>query len=670
MKISLRFWQNRHCKTGTLFVLLLAGNALHIKVECSESKNVSPPKLAIKTPGVVESLKTLVQLNKEQLRELDVKLKSAPKLLSSIPNLSDIRIDPYYLKSILFYSEKRYTSLIKNENICTFYSLIENNLIRSVENKVSNIPIIYQTKDGLSESAITLKDDLLQYMYNTKCYQNRETAELFALDNFDKTINNLKFRKPDSINACTEIITNWRENPFLPYICNIPEVISRAHKIKLRIDNDTLSNLQKDGINGEDIKTSKLYLEKISPANLSYIQTLCSNLDSSETFCNYYLQPDLWKKVISKDIPDYHMTYICKNILQKDTLDQQSLFECHEHIKNNPSLCETNGSLNYPAAFPRPSCDEIAQIAEISNLYSDYHDCPGRIDNEATTNIHRIVSHFDKKQIPSSPQTCLSNTNQTLVNLAYAFNNSENWPLKICYTDKIKDKEVCLPYSPGDILAGFANESIAETNVVKHILERTTEKSIKNKCRIIPDFEYNPVLLEYAAGCFITYDTGECTTAHCPKRIFLDLKEIKGKLKYTGDQSYQYFPTSLSNDYYSTDNMLKILKKLKYIPIQNLSDLTSFLKENNENIVHGVGCAEDIHPARFKKITINQCRTLPFIVGGTIPDKIKPKVILTSSIMDVHSPITIDWNLLFNAVKNYQLLHPTKLWTLHGIKKE
>jgi hypothetical protein len=91
------------------------------------------------------------------------------------------------------------------------------------------------------------------------------------------------------------------------------------------------------------------------------------------------------------------------------------------------------------------------------------------------------------------------------------------------------------------------------------------------------------------------------------------------------------------------------------------------LKQNSKAIIHGVGCAEDILPHFFQKNSLNQCRPLPFIIDGTIENDDKVSLIVRTAIDDIQAPRIIDWNYIFNAIKQYSEYHPRKIWSLHVI---
>ena len=78
--------------------------------------------------------------------------------------------------------------------------------------------------------------------------------------------------------------------------------------------------------------------------------------------------------------------------------------------------------------------------------------------------------------------------------------------------------------------------------------------------------------------------------------------------KWLGKQEFDYFPTDFKKEKFSLANILKETYKLKDSKIRNFTELIYFLDRKPANIVHGIGCAEDIIPEFFSKKSFNQCR--------------------------------------------------------------
>ena len=116
-----------------------------------------------------------------------------------------------------------------------------------------------------------------------------------------------------------------------------------------------------------------------------------------------------------------------------------------------------------------PNCEDISEALMVSQLETDYHDCPGYIDNEGMINIFRIINHLDGKKFASTPKSCVNEVNQTFASLLFDFDYEEGWPLRLCYQDRIDDVEKCLPYIPGN----NETDKMSEGSVVSNILHKT-----------------------------------------------------------------------------------------------------------------------------------------------------------------------------------------------------
>ena len=137
---------------------------------------------------------------------------------------------------------------------------------------------------------------------------------------------------------------------------------------------------------------------------------------------------------------------------------------------------------------------------------------------------------------------------------------------------------------------------------------------------------------------------------------------------YEGDLNFDYFPNDYINEQYSLVSMISESMKKKGKIIRSLTDLENYFKDFNDAIIHGVGCGEDLYPEFFKKTMLNQCMPIPFIIDGIKIHKGQKKIIFHASIDQLQSPRMLTWNLVFNAVSNFKLIHPLNTWTMYGIK--
>ncbi len=616
-------------------------------------------------PGALETLETLVQIHKTQYSKLYKKIEKDTKLITNFDEISDVHLDSYFIKSLLFHSGQKYLSLEKaRKDECFFYSLIENDLLKTAHGKIENLIIHYKDKKKEKQSALVSKENFFQLIYSKKCFNNKEIGTLFNDKNVAATITSVNFPVTKIEKECEGILQDWQSNPYTPYICKISEAEQSGKYAEKRIDRLSSKNFRKKRRFQDNIKRKKFYSKHVPFFQRTYISNLCQNINDSQKFCSIYLAKDVWTKILNGEKPAYLMSYKCKNIRKKKNITLKDLKACAEKFDKEPSYCTLNGNDKLSSLYPLQDCKSLSDALNKSRLKTNYHDCPGRIDNQAITNIHRILNHITDNKSDSSPENCAFEANNNFAKLNFDYKNEKAWPMKICYINKVTNGEVCEIYIPGS----NSSSKLSENNVVAKILYKNEGASDKEVCKLVDSKTYNPVRLEFRTGCFIIYDRDECSTLHCPKKVVYNKKEIKN-LKYIGIPTFDYFPNSFTNEKFSAVNILADTYKMTRRNIRNLTDLNFYFKQFKTGIVHGIGCAEDLLPVFFKKTSLNSCLPLPFIIDGVVEKKNGKYLVFRSSIEDVHTPRLMKWNFIFSAVASYRELHPLSTWVLYGIKK-
>ena len=629
LKTSPPFLQNQFYKIIGFFVLILG---LGISAKTYPQDN----------PGIIESLERLLDVHHKQYEQNKSTIQSNFKILSDLTDLKDSKLDPQFIRSIIFHSDDKFLRLAQKDE-CKFLSSIENNLLRTADGEIQNILVTLKNKENKIDRAAIPKNDFFNLIYKSKCLNNREFATLFNDTNFQKTIEGIKFSIPKNSLECVSIHREWLENSFTPYLCRIQQIIKKS-KNKKQVD---------------------LYNEKIPALQKTYIDNLCNNITSADHFCENYLKNDIWNKVINGEAPLYKMSYKCKNILgRNDETSSKDLKNCAAKLVNDPEICETQGTKNFLSNFPLQNCDNISDALNKSKLITDYQDCPGNVDNEAIINIHRIMNHFSPRSIITSKETCSGETNYTFAKLNFDLKHEDGWPLKICYMNHFQEKQMCVPYIPGS----RADEPLSEDQVIAKILYQQRGAPAKTKCRIVDSKTYNPLRSEFKFGCFIVYDFETCTTLSCNKKVYWS-ESVMSDITFTGNPIFDYFPTSFVNERYSFSNMINEVKGTQSRTIKNLTDLKFYLDTMPNAIIHGVGCVEDLIPEEFQRTAMNQCHPMPFIIDGHIVKKGETWIVLRAAIDDIHSPRLLLWQNIFNSVSAHSELHPLNTWTLYGIKK-
>jgi hypothetical protein len=645
-----KFWPNRYFKV--LFFLLIWGPGILFAEDD-------------KVPGLFSSLQDLIKIHKKGFNKQFRKLKTAP-LPFKLKNAKDIRLDPFFVRSLFFYSDDKYLSLLRG-NQCDLYALIENNLLRSSEGIIKNVVAVVKSADNQLYSTLLKKRDFLEHVYDKKCINKKELSILFNRKNFKNSLKEVNLVKPKSYQGCLDLFSDRLQNPNTPYLCKIPMAIKVGEQAERVLPKFSEKNDSVKTMFAGRVLTKNYYLKNITLYQKNYLENLCKNLTSAEKFCSFFKADDAWSKVISGENPKYKMSYKCQNYLNlKIPLNEKMLLKCAKTFRDKSDVCITKGNKDHPSIFPLQTCDDLSKTLNKSKMITRYHDCPGRIENQSITNIFRILQHYDNpdKGIDLT-ENCISKVNLNFANIFLETKNKDDWPLRICYMDLGKEEEVCVPYIPGD----GETTDLSEGRVIGRILERNKGAPPGETCKVVDSLKYNPVKLEYRLGCFIVYNQGNCSSLHCPRKIIYKKKEVKG-IRYDGRPNFDYFPNSAANTSNAIVNILKAQNNYRFRELRSLSEITHFLGTKKKYLAHGVGCAGDILPEHFIKKSFNECRPLPFIIDGYIKDKRKKVFLITrTAIDDVHTPRLINWNYIYSGVKNYAEIHPLKSWLLYGIRK-
>jgi len=247
--------------------------------------------------GVAESIKKIAEIHIKQLEQLMRKAGENTVDFDKIKDAADIKIDPYFMRSITLYSNKLYTDLINAQKECEFYSYLDNDLLITAFGRITNIPINYQIKSGESELALISKRDFLAYFYQKRCFTNKEYAALFSFDNLSKTLSTLNMEKPTNTKQCKDNVSNWRTNPYYPYMCQIPERIKQAELHQSSAKNN--QNLEYTKTAEQDLFFASKYKKNVKPDQLYYLNALCFS-SSADQFCKHFIDYSVWDAVVNE----------------------------------------------------------------------------------------------------------------------------------------------------------------------------------------------------------------------------------------------------------------------------------------------------------------------------------------------------------------------------------
>lgn len=620
------------------------------------------PQAYSQTQGLLETVESLIEIQKNQYTKLSESVSTNPKVLSALQKNTNVVLDKYFARSLLFHSESKYLDLI-NHNECSLFALLENGLLKHSNGKVDSVFVTIEENNNKETAAVEL-NNFLQIIYSKKCFQNRDLAKLFSDQNIKTTVQSTRFTAPKSQEMCATTLEEWRRNSYTPYLCKISETIKSGVTARRLLSQTNEGQFAQRRELNRAIEAQNFYLRELPHFQRTYIQNICEHLDDPENFCRVYLAEDVWNRILNGEEPPWKMSYRCRNILGKTQLNVEDLQGCAFRLNAEPDLCRLTGFDSQPAYFPSYRCPSISEALKNSKLKTDYHDCPGAVENEGIVNVNRLFNHFNPETIISTSQTCASDANLNFAKLNIEFQNNEAWPMRICYNERVEDKEICLPYVPGF----QEKDALGENQVVAQILMKNNGARPKTECKIVDKSIFNPMLLDYRAGCFIVTDINNCTNLNCPKKIIFDEKEVTN-IRYEGKPLFDYFPNSFRNSKFAVMNILKETLRLETRTLRNITELSHFLKASETGVAHGIGCLEDIFPERYQRRSLNECRPLPFIIDGISEAGGRTKLVVRTSIEDLHSPRLMNWNHIYNSVMNYKETHLLDSWTLYGIRR-
>lgn len=654
MKTSLRSWQNLFSKGLLACLFLISPSAWPQAAAEGEAKG--------EIIGVIEALHKLMSIHRSQYNQLLDQIARNPKLLSDISELKEVSLEPHFVSSLLFYSDPKYLKLL-SDNECSFFGLLKNNLLKAEQGNVSGVMATYKNKAGAQENAIIPRSDFFDYLYQSKCFEYKAQDELFSPANLKEQLKKITFAIPKNEAECSEIYQGWLKSLDTPYLCGYSQTFTDAKLIQEKLVKLPEQSVAQKNLYRNQLTTAFHLKDYFDNFQYTYINNLCQNLQTPESFCEIYLAKSIWSKILNAEYSREALTYRCQALLNRPAPSDKELTSCADKFMETPGLCHYLNANLYPSLTPRPNCDEISLALKNSRLQALYQDCSGRVGNEGITNFFRVFSHLKKSSFESTPGSCATMASGQFLQANKEADNEDVWGIRICYQDKIQDKEVCLP----SLLGEFTGSSFSEEKVIANILSKTISTPNGLTCRILNKSRFNPVSLEHKTGCFGLYDENNCSATSCPKSIIYNEKTY-GHLRYTGSAYFDFFPSTHSKASFSMHSILKNQFRFKTNMIRNLSDLKFFFKNFDKMVVYGTGCLEDLLPHFFKKEAFNQCRPTQFIIDGFVEEQLKAFVVLRTALDDVHSPRIVPWPWIFTAVRSYQEIHPLKSWTMYGIR--
>ena len=657
MPLKISIFKTLRKSSKKLFLNFIIGTIFFPTTLIAQEKHIPP--------GIFKTIDNLITNDNKEYSTLYKDIQFKPISLEKLEKLKNITLHPTFSKSIFLHSNSSFLNLAA-KNTCQFYSFLQNSLI-SRPNIISlGIPIQYKQENKKLDGIVSFKNFFI-FIYKRVCKENNDIQVSFKIANLKNTLKKIKFPIPNKQQLCHDVLKEWQKNKSIGSLCRIGQVLISAPK-----NQELLSLLPKNQTKRRkeilvSIRQAEYYKKILTPFQADYVTHLCSYLDESinsqKIFCDKFITDSFWKKTANNYKNSIELDVKCQHLFNKKNLSPQEIKKCAEHLTQDKNLCHYLETKYFPALAPMPSCDQISEALTFSKLQAYYQDCPGKVNNEGIINVSRLLAHFKKEKYPIDKTSCRNISVFPFVSFNLDNKNKDGWKPRLCYEDPIQDKKICLPVIIGQ--KKYSNYS--EASIVAKILYNIRKAPKSLNCTYAEKLQYNPSRIKYQDNCILIYDKNNCTSSSCPKKIIFKGKEIK-EIIYSGTTNFDYFPNSAKSNKKSISFLLERFQKLNKKTIKNISSLKYHLLNSPLSLIHGRGCIEDIYPQNFKKLYMNQCSPVSFIIDGFIEKNFRFYVIIRTGIDSIHSPRIINWKSIYNAITNYQKFQPINHWTLYGIK--
>ena len=638
------FWPDQYYKKlGTALLGLCFSFSSY-----SQLTPVSTPK-SVEYPGILESLEKLIQIDNTKFAKKSDLLIRGGKTVTELKNVTSLELDPDYLNSIILHSSPGYVQLAST-NKCQFYHAIINDLLKNSKGVLKNVFVTYLNKNQERDSATLLKKDFINKVAEIECPDTPKLIEQFQVKNLDTTIKDANFDAPTGKDQCHNIYIDWLNNTKTAYFCKLHEFMIEAHSKA----GDPKNLVQRQAI-------LAILEKKLDVTERDYLKNLCENLDNEKIFCEEFLNVSFWSKVASGAENKIYAEDICHQALGTSTINKIQLKQCVSKMRKENDFCLYPTGRNQ-GLVPGPQCDTLAAALNYSSLRADYKDCPASSDQQAVTNMARIILHMGKGKIAPFNGPCSVISSAVTYDFNKKFNNDENWKLEACFYDALAEKDVCYK----TFFGGYDDAPESYNVVVAEILKKSRGADQSLKCEMLDSEDYNPFLLQFKTGCFIIYERNRCFTSECKHKVIYNDRTIDF-IKLKNRVGIDYFATNVVEERFSQHYLLTHDYQKSGKRMNNVGTIVSFFKKSKNGIIHGVGCAEDLLPSFFKTHAFSQCTPLPFIIDGIIRENDKTVFVTRSAVDTLQAPRLVSWSLIYSAVKSYQHSHPLRTWTLYGL---
>lgn len=600
--------------------------------------------------GLISDYKSELKKNDQ----LFLKLQKSYQPLENTGGYKDLKLNKTFLKSILLYTPKRFLQLALKDR-CSFYDLILSNNLKSKNGKIEQFLVERKNNSSKYDIGFMSRKDFIEIVIKAECPDSIKFAQYFILKNLDQTLKKFRFKTPKNKAECSDIREEIIKDHKTPYFCYLNEEIKKISKLEQKVLLTPTSDYKKLEVLKRQLQKAKSIASKFNPNAKNYLKNMCNNLDKKDLFCKNFFTDSFYRKISNKQESNLYVKNICLELFNRFT--KGVLETCINKIINTPEVCININKYDL-TLLPRPNCSEASRALNRSRLNVNYNDCPGKINNETIVNISRILRHYSKYPINDK---CYLNSSEAYAQYQINKNGEEFWEKKVCFIDKIKNKEVCYPTVFGDT----KSKELSISENIKTILSRTRGFSKNSKCNFIQEKEYKPIFLKFQSGCHILMKDSSCLK-DCDPQIILDQEKVNF-ITFKNSFNSPYFASSYLNESKSQNKLLIKNFKLKSRPIVNTTVLLEHYKKFPKSLLHGMACAEAIYPLLFSMNALNKCTPISFIIDGFIEEKERVSLIFRSSIDALHAPRIIPWSRLFNGIRMFQKGHPLNKWGLYAL---
>ena len=636
------FFQNLLSKMGFIFILplLLGSGSMSAQDEL---------------PGIFERFNTILQSQEKIFQSL--------KSRAQVDNFSrdiindfktDIILNPQFINLILLNTPVSYHHLIKKDE-CTLYDLLLTDLVQLPPKYKEQIYFDYRTKKGEIKTGSLPLSKFFKEIVSQQCPGVLKISKNFDLNNVSNTLKSLKIRFPNKANECPDYFDRFLKNAASPYLCHIVKNIKGIEGWSREAKNPKAAkDIKRRQQLKRLIERAQAYKRIMSPSVFEKLEVTCERLNNIQRGCYELFSENYWASIYKQDQTSPILKTFCSQKKPKQCIRElaESSLICSEQLKYFPSLS------------PAPLCPNIEAGLKDTNLKIDYLDCPAKVGNESLTIFSRILRHFGLFN-QASTSGCEINAINPTAKFLEEVSELDNWGLKICYDDKIKRKEVCYPFMFGNA----EGSDFSLSTVVGKVAARLKGYNYQDSpCEIIEKSEYRPALLKYKNGCFIIKKDDSCNGTKCDFEVIISETSFLD-FSIKNDLLVNLLPYDYIHEASSLLRLLQKNQKLVVKKVQSVISMQTTRSNHKDAIFLGVGCAEDLLPTFFKRERLNQCRSLPFLVDHIYEHQGEYAMLTRTALDHVHAPRKIPWSYIFNSIKEFQLIHPTNLWSLYAIHK-